>query len=69
MKHQLTFMTIEALAFSLGRTAMLIKDGADIRIAALAQPVPYKGSWKMVRFNWDAEPERVATWSPSFQNH
>lgn len=64
MKTQLTFMTVEALRFALARTALLLSQGSCIRIAAKAQPVPYKGSWDMVRLDWSTEPDRAANWAP-----
>lgn len=63
--HQQTFLTPEALRFSLKRSADLIAGASHLRIAALAQPVPYKGSWQPVRFNWRTEPERVRSFVPS----
>ncbi|MBK6616449.1 hypothetical protein [Ottowia sp.] len=65
MNSQLAFMTVEALRFALARTALLLSQGSCIRIAAKAQPVPYKGSWDMVRLDWSTEPERAANWTPS----
>lgn len=62
---QQTFLTPEALLFSLKQSAELIAGSSHLRIAALAQPVPYKGSWQPVRFNWRNEPERVHSFAPS----
>jgi hypothetical protein len=61
---QKTYLTLEALRFSLQRCALLYSIHSLIRIAAFAQPIPHKGSWKMVRLDWKTEPERVATFAP-----
>jgi len=61
---QQTFMTPQALQFSLKQNAMLVGINSVIRIAAFAQPVPHKGSWEMVRLNWTDEPDRVASFTP-----
>lgn len=63
--HQQTFLTPEALQFALKRSAELIAGASRLRIAALAQPVPYRGSWQPVRLNWCDEPEHVHSFVPS----
>lgn len=66
---QQTYLTPEALQFALQRSASLIRPAAPlgaslIRVAAFAQPTPYKGSWDTVRFDWSKEPDRVASFNP-----
>lgn len=59
-----TFLTPEALQFSAKRNAELIASRSVIRVAALAQPVPHKGSWQTVRFDWSSEPDRIRSFIP-----
>jgi len=61
---QETFLTVEALRFSLQRNTLLVNMNSFIRIAAFAQPEPYKGSWDMVRLNWTTEPGRRDSFIP-----
>ena len=61
---QKSFLTLEALRFSLRRNTLLVNMNSFIRIAAFAQPVPHKGSWEMVRLNWNTEPTRRDSFIP-----
>ena len=56
---QTAFMTPQALAHGLRQSATLIRVGSLLRVAAMAQSVPYAGSWNAVRFDWSDESERA----------
>jgi hypothetical protein len=60
-----TFLTPEALQFSARRNAELVAAGSVIRVAALAQPVPHKGSWQTGRLDWSNEPDRILSFAPN----
>jgi hypothetical protein len=55
-------MTIQALGVACRQSAALVRAGSVIRVAALAQPVPYAGAWSAVRIDWSSEPGRAAEW-------
>ena len=61
---QITFMTPQAISLAIRKTKMLISIKSTLRVAALAQQTPFAGSWKVVRFDWSDEPERIANFCP-----